>query len=37
MIIKLFAFNTALGKLTNIAICTRCEIPVLTQNNGSSD
>ena len=32
---NLFAFNTAFGKLTYIASCTRCEIPVVTQNNGS--
>ena len=34
---NLFAFNTAFGKLTNTASCTRCEIPVVTQNNGSTD
>ena len=36
MIIKPFVFNTAFGKLTNIASCTQCEI-VVTQNNGSTD
>ena len=38
IIIKPFCiYNTAFGKLTNIANCTRCEIPVVTQNNGNTD
>ena len=31
------AINTAFGNLTNTAGCTRCEITVVTQNDGSSD